>query len=152
MDCGTVISLFAHKTTSDADPLAQFKLSLTELGMKKRMIIHRKSKDQQTADWLLQAKERLHPDKIPAVEMPSTLEETIGSDGIKYVNDSLSMSSSELSTGRWSYIVGYLTDYKSNDNNKAANNSPDDDSNSDDNDNSESNRKNKSSDQPTTAQ
>ncbi|PIA14738.1 DNA/RNA polymerase [Coemansia reversa NRRL 1564] len=45
-DCGIVVSLFSHKTTSDTDPLAQFKLGLTELGVKKHMIVHRHGVDQ----------------------------------------------------------------------------------------------------------
>ncbi|PIA12561.1 hypothetical protein COEREDRAFT_12597 [Coemansia reversa NRRL 1564] len=39
-DCGIVVSLFSHKVLNDADPLAQFKLGLTELGVKKQMIVH----------------------------------------------------------------------------------------------------------------
>ncbi|PIA12762.1 DNA/RNA polymerase [Coemansia reversa NRRL 1564] len=55
-NCGTVVSLFSHKATSNADPLVQFKLGLTELGVKKHMIVHRYGVDQQTTDWLSQAK------------------------------------------------------------------------------------------------
>ncbi|KAJ2608725.1 hypothetical protein H4S08_004341 [Coemansia sp. RSA 1365] len=49
-DCGTVVSLFLYKATSNADPLAQFKLDLTKLGVKKHMIVHRCNMDKQTAE------------------------------------------------------------------------------------------------------
>ncbi|PIA13619.1 hypothetical protein COEREDRAFT_11220 [Coemansia reversa NRRL 1564] len=84
--------------------------------------------------------------------MPSTPEETIGSDGIEYVIGSLSVSSSEPSTGPWSYTIGYLTDHESNNNNETAEIFPDDDSNSDDDDDGDSNRENESYDWPMPAQ
>ncbi|PIA14075.1 DNA/RNA polymerase [Coemansia reversa NRRL 1564] len=85
-DCGTVVSLFSHKALNDADPLAQFKLGLTELGIKKQMIVHCRGVDQQTADWLLWAKERLHPDKLPTSDVPDMADTTIGGgNNVEYV-------------------------------------------------------------------
>ncbi|KAJ2609419.1 hypothetical protein H4S08_004059 [Coemansia sp. RSA 1365] len=74
-----------HYMSDNADPLAQFKLGLTELGVKKYMIVHRKGVDQQTADWLSCAKERLRPNKLPPAEVPDMADTTIGGEDINYV-------------------------------------------------------------------
>ncbi|KAJ2123815.1 hypothetical protein IW147_002244 [Coemansia sp. RSA 720] len=64
-DCRMVVSLFVHKVDNDADQLAQFKLALTSMDIKKVMLVHRPGIKQETTDWLLRAKERLWPHKAP---------------------------------------------------------------------------------------
>ncbi|KAJ1732714.1 hypothetical protein LPJ61_001918 [Coemansia biformis] len=95
-DCAVIVSLHTHKTTNDGDVLAHFKLGLAELGVKKNMIFHCPGVDQQTADWLLQAKERRRPSKACSVapEMGSLkeAEETIRSNGIVYMVGALMAS------------------------------------------------------------
>ncbi|KAJ2608412.1 hypothetical protein H4S08_004462 [Coemansia sp. RSA 1365] len=90
-DCGTVVSLFLHKATSDADSLAQFKLGFTKLGVKKHMIVHRCSINQQIADWLLQAKECICPDKLPAGNSIDMADATIGAHDTTYTMGMLSI-------------------------------------------------------------
>ncbi|KAJ1719323.1 hypothetical protein LPJ61_006330, partial [Coemansia biformis] len=88
-NCTVIVSLHTYKTTNDGDALAHFKLGLAELSMKKHMIVHCPGIDQQTADWLSQAKEHWHPSKVHSVapEMGSLKEakETISGNGIVYM-------------------------------------------------------------------
>ncbi|KAJ2495598.1 hypothetical protein GGH96_006334, partial [Coemansia sp. RSA 1972] len=90
-DCGTVVSLFAHKTNNDADQLAQFKIALTSMGVKKHMLVHQPSIKQETADWLSRAKERLRPRKVPRGEADIA----IGSKDVIYTIRYLSASEDE---------------------------------------------------------
>ncbi|PIA14823.1 DNA/RNA polymerase [Coemansia reversa NRRL 1564] len=94
-DCGIVVSLFSHKATSDADPLAQFKLGLTKLGVKKHMIVHRRGVDQQTADWLSRAKEQVRPDKLPVTNSLDMADTTIGAHDMVYTIRMLTMDNED---------------------------------------------------------
>ncbi|KAJ2808239.1 hypothetical protein H4R20_000955 [Coemansia guatemalensis] len=106
-DCCTVVSLFLHKTTSDTDQLAQFKLGLMAYRVKKYMIVHQKGEDQQMADWLLWAKEWLRLDKLPATDTPDPAETTIGGNDIEYAIGPLSAADPGPNTGPWSQTVGH---------------------------------------------
>ncbi|KAJ2607691.1 hypothetical protein H4S08_004743 [Coemansia sp. RSA 1365] len=81
----TVVSLFLHKALNNANPLAQFKLSLTELDMKKHMTMHCRGVDQQMTDWLLQTKEHLCPNKLPVSDAPDMADTTIGGNIVEYI-------------------------------------------------------------------
>ncbi|PIA16166.1 DNA/RNA polymerase [Coemansia reversa NRRL 1564] len=100
-DCGTVVSLFSHKTTSDADPLAQFKLGLTELGVKKYMIVHRRGVNQQIADWLSRAKERVRPDKLPVTNSLDMADTTISAHDMVYTIGMLTMDNEDDCEDDW---------------------------------------------------
>ncbi|KAJ1856102.1 hypothetical protein GGF49_002014 [Coemansia sp. RSA 1853] len=90
-DCRMVVSLFVHKVDNDADQLAQFKLALTSMDIKKVMLVHRPGIKQETTDWLLRAKERLWPHKAPK----GKADIEIGGKGVIYTIRYISASESE---------------------------------------------------------